>query len=297
MTVRANQTQNHSAIRDRLRSIPAVYFLYGILMRCVFETRAFIATAVWAASSKNQKHSPLPPPRLLHRVCGSFSAEDYLDSGRKDFKKLSNIFKCLEIRKNQPAKILDFGCGSSRTLRHFFELDSAWEYFGTDLDQEAVEWNQTNFHGQANWCANQVTPPTQFRDNNFDVIYAISIFTHLDEQLQRVWLQEFKRILKDDGTLIITVHGKAVWKDKKDWRQKVQSNGMYFMHTHKGIRNLTRTPSHYHTALHCRDYILATWSSIFPNIQYVDAESHNEHDYVILSRRGFSVVKNISSFI
>lgn len=283
MNLRANQLQNHSVLREQLRNIRIVYSLYGFLRRCVFETRAAIATVIWAVSANTQQlRSPLPPPRLLHRVCGSLSAKDYLDTGRRDFNKLSKILESLKIGKDQPSTILDFGCGSSRTLRHFFELDSAWKYFGTDLDKEAIEWNRKHFDSQANWSLNQVAPSTQFRDKYFDIIYAISIFTHFDEQLQRVWLQEFKRILKDNGTLIITVHGKAVWQDNQDWRLKVRSKGMHFMHTHKGIRNLTRTPSHYHTALHSKDYILETWPRIFPEIRYLEADSYNEHDYVIL---------------
>jgi predicted SAM-dependent methyltransferase len=41
----------------------------------------------------------------------------------------------------------------------------------------------------------------------FDFIYAISVFTHLGEQLGLSWIQELKRILKPGGHLYMKVHG------------------------------------------------------------------------------------------
>jgi hypothetical protein len=39
------------------------------------------------------------------------------------------------------------------------------------------------------------------------VVYAISVFTHLDEELQHWWMTELGRLLSPGGCLLITVKG------------------------------------------------------------------------------------------
>jgi len=38
-------------------------------------------------------------------------------------------------------------------------------------------------------------------------IYALSVFTHLDEQLQRAWVAEFHRLLRPGGRLVLSLLG------------------------------------------------------------------------------------------
>ena len=56
----------------------------------------------------------------------------------------------------------------------------------------------------------QATSPISrlpFPNKHFDVVYSISVFTHLDEHMQDQWLSELRRVLKMDGVLLFTVHG------------------------------------------------------------------------------------------
>lgn len=39
------------------------------------------------------------------------------------------------------------------------------------------------------------TPPLPYRDDQFDIIYCISVFTHFDEEMQDLWLHELTRVL------------------------------------------------------------------------------------------------------
>jgi len=47
-------------------------------------------------------------------------------------------------------------------------------------------------------------PPLDFPAASFDVIYAISIFTHYTEEEQLGWLSELRRVLRPDGLFIAT---------------------------------------------------------------------------------------------
>jgi ubiquinone/menaquinone biosynthesis C-methylase UbiE len=50
-------------------------------------------------------------------------------------------------------------------------------------------------------------PPLDYKDNQFDLIYVLSVFTHLPEGLGVNWINELTRVLKPGGLLLITLHG------------------------------------------------------------------------------------------
>jgi hypothetical protein len=40
-------------------------------------------------------------------------------------------------------------------------------------------------------------------------VYALSVFTHLTEELQTAWRDELRRVLRPGGRLLVTTHGRA----------------------------------------------------------------------------------------
>lgn len=114
----------------------------------------------------------------------------------KKYKTLSNI------------KILDWGCGPGRIVRHLPNLLPDCDIYGSDYNYKYIEWCNENLP-EITFKTNDLTPPLQFEQNYFDLIYGISIFTHLSEKMHFSWVEEFKRVLKPGGILYITAHGLA----------------------------------------------------------------------------------------
>jgi SAM-dependent methyltransferase len=56
---------------------------------------------------------------------------------------------------------------------------------------------------------NQPVPPLGFPNDTFDLIYALSVFTHLGEVGQLSWIRELRRIARPGGYVLITTHGSA----------------------------------------------------------------------------------------
>jgi ubiquinone/menaquinone biosynthesis C-methylase UbiE len=52
---------------------------------------------------------------------------------------------------------------------------------------------------------NTILPHLPFEDRYFDVVYAGSVFTHIDD-LATTWFLELRRVLRAGGMLYVTIH-------------------------------------------------------------------------------------------
>lgn len=148
---------------------------------------------------------PLPPPLLRYWVSGTQDPHWFLESGKRGVQTLVEILARQRITLDQLEQILDFGCGCGRVIRHLGEYETV-KLHGTDYNKTAIVWCDENLNF-AEFGSNLMEPPTRYRTHSFDLIYAFSVFTHLIEPLQQLWMIELCRILRPNGYLIITVHG------------------------------------------------------------------------------------------
>jgi SAM-dependent methyltransferase len=104
------------------------------------------------------------------------------------------------------ARILDWGCGHGRIVRHFAELATQSVLHGVDIDADNITWMQRNLpyikalHGP-------LMPPLPYDDNTFDFIFGISVMTHLTAEVRRAWLEELRRVSKANALLMLTFSG------------------------------------------------------------------------------------------
>ena len=107
-------------------------------------------------------------------------------------------------------RILDFGCGAGRVLRHFLERPEKVELWGCDVHAPSIEWIQENLSPPIHAFANETLPPLPLDDGSIDLVYALSVFTHLAEDWS-AWLLELHRILAPGGLALITTLGEPMW--------------------------------------------------------------------------------------
>ena len=104
-------------------------------------------------------------------------------------------------------RVLDFGCGSGRALRHFVdEASTVAEFHGCDVDGPSIGWLRENLCPPLQVVLNETDPPLPYEAQSFDLIYAWSVFTHLYRNWS-TWLLEMHRLLVDDGILIASILG------------------------------------------------------------------------------------------
>jgi SAM-dependent methyltransferase len=108
-------------------------------------------------------------------------------------------------------RVLDFGGGSGRVIRHFVEESQTGEFWCCDIDPASVEWAQANLSPPFHFLRNAEWPPLDQPDATFDLIYGISVFTHLTDSWS-AWLLELHRLLREGGFLILSFLGEGIYE-------------------------------------------------------------------------------------
>jgi SAM-dependent methyltransferase len=151
---------------------------------------------------------PMPPLELAHRVGslpdGADPLELYDRIGRGCHDQILRMLP--EGWSLTGRRALDFGCGAGRTLRHFLDRADETELWGSEIDEPSVEWVRAVLSPPVHVVLSPELPPLPNPDGHFDLIWAISVFTHLTDAWSR-WLLELHRLLADDGLLIVTTMG------------------------------------------------------------------------------------------
>lgn len=153
---------------------------------------------------------PYPPPELANRV-GALRRRDSHDEydaiGRACRDQVDAI---LPAGWTWPGKrVLDFGCGAGRMLRHFAREATGAEFVGCDIDEPSIDWLNANLNPPFRGFVNRRVPPLALGDGSIDLIYAFSVFTHLAHAWSS-WLLEMHRVLAPDGLLVATFLGEGM---------------------------------------------------------------------------------------
>jgi SAM-dependent methyltransferase len=140
----------------------------------------------------------LPSPELRARVGVNHSALNFWAKG------VSSSQKVIEVFGTEPdMPVLDWGCGSGRTLM-WLRGYPAWRehYYGCDVDGDAVAWLRAQ--GEERVTRSSEAPPLPYVDGFFGGVFAISILTHVPPERHRAWYAELTRVLAPGGRVLVT---------------------------------------------------------------------------------------------
>lgn len=183
------------------------------LKQAVRDTRFFLRRFNLADAFERRRYRrehavalPIPPRRLRTLVGPEPLIEGFLAQGERtagDIRKaLAAVGREIESFEN----ILDFGCGCGRQIRWFAGLPKTCRLHGSDVCAAAIQWNRRHLPF-AEFAHNGFYPPLPYVAEKFDLIYALSVFTHLDESNQIAWVGELRRVASPEAIMVITTHG------------------------------------------------------------------------------------------
>jgi ubiquinone/menaquinone biosynthesis C-methylase UbiE len=226
---------------------------------------------------------PPPPKSLQVRVIGLYSPH-FIESGWQTFDVFDRALARAGCAIRSCETVLDFGCGCGRVIRAFHQMSPRARLYGSDIDAEAIQWLSENYRQFAHFGVNAGLPPLGYGDNAFDLIYSISVFTHLPESMQLAWLEELRRVSKQGGFVLATVHGEEQYS-MLNASNRVAFEEKGFCYVGEKVSTTPGLPSFYQTTFHSHEYIRRVWSQYFEvvNIESLMVDGHS--DLVILKKR------------
>ncbi len=222
---------------------------------------------------------PIPPRHLQVRVVGGYSPH-FLASATCSLEDFDRILETIGRSLSDFNHVLDLGVGCGRVLRRFHELYPQAALTGADIDAEAIAWLDQNYAPAGRFVALPDHPPSKLESDSFDLVYAISVFTHLNEQMQFEWLGELHRVTKSGGYLLLTAHGKS--HHGSELVSPNISSGFYY-NEDSGLTD--GLPEFYRNAYHTRSYIEREWSRFFEILQYEEDGCEGHQDLILCQKR------------
>lgn len=204
---------------------------------------------------------PMPPDDLAKRVGGTIR-EEFLKQG--DGIKQFIVSALPENYDFRDKRVLDFGCGVGRVLRHFQAEAQKGQFCGCDIDYQSIQWLSENFPSNFRVFNNSELPHLLLDSNYFDLVYVISVFTHLT-RAWKPWMLELRRILKPGGIALITFHNRIAYEYNARKRFDEDNAGMLVMHEGRAWND--GGPMVYHS----NQWIRKHWGQLF-EIDYISRE-------------------------
>lgn len=185
--------------------------------------------------------------------------------------------------------ILDWGCGCARVARFVTEL-APGKLTGIDIDPDNIQWCQENIP-QAEFAPIGLHPPTRFASENFDLVYGISVFTHLSEMDQDRWLTELQRITKPGAAVLMSIQGEIAFLRADGDFQRFLALEQTGLHVYGRCPDLDdvlpemKESGYYQNVFHSRRYIYEHWLRYFEIVDVIDAAFAGYQDLVVMRRR------------
>ena len=159
------------------------------------------------------------PPNTSLRTTSSLSIRHYYESGIRCYLPIAVCALYNQINlDSEELNILDFGCGAGRQILHFTKNYPMPNYYACDVNDSLFLFLQKHYPEVQFYC-NNFEPPLKYNSDFFDIVYSVSVFSHLKPQDHPKWLNEIARITKKNGFIFLTTEGftsLAVMKESRE---------------------------------------------------------------------------------
>lgn len=150
--------------------------------------------------------------RLILKGSPSFqeAMNIYFMDGAYSSKKINEIIENLGIKKDPSTSIFEFASGYGMVTRHLVNDLAPMRIVACDIHPQAVSFIKDHIGVEA--IGSHYTPENLHVNETFDVVFALSFFSHMPHKSFGRWLKVLYSAVKPGGYLIFTTHGRATAK-------------------------------------------------------------------------------------
>lgn len=219
---------------------------------------------------------PTPPEKLMYRVTGNKDGKLVKGAGLRcatNFLDAISRYRDLSSVRN----ILDWGCGCGRVTVHLIDYLSRYEGLqvqGCDIDGEAIDWCIKNLPG-GRFRRIDPFPPLPWLEASVDVVVSCSVFTHLTEDVQQLWLEEMRRIIAPGGLFLASVKS---FDDANIPARGISDEAL------DGMLDGIAPAGYYRGTVQSREYTVNRWSRHFEILDFIEDGLEGSQDLVVMRR-------------
>jgi SAM-dependent methyltransferase len=183
--------------RARLLKVADLARFWAVQARYARSNRSFL---------QERPDSVVPPKFLMYDAYAHVDYRVYFQKGGINARYIAGL-ATRYLGSERPVTVCEWGCGPARIVRHLPDLlPTGSRVFGTDYNPRTIEWCSANLP-QVTFRLNGLAPPLPFEDGELDMLYAVSVLTHLSEEMHLSWMAECERVVRPGGLILLTVHG------------------------------------------------------------------------------------------
>ena len=149
---------------------------------------------------------------------------DYLADGWRTMSELVLLLEEVGHPLLKTQSVLEFASGHGRFTRHLVKALGASRVVANDVVVDSVEFSRKTF-GVEGFVSPSVPEQVQW-DKKHDLVFVLSLFTHLPASTWSRWLKCIYDMVAPGGVLVFTTHGaEAVFKQNVT----LDENGYFFV--------------------------------------------------------------------
>lgn len=130
---------------------------------------------------------------------------DYLSDGWRTMVELQGILDLYSRSIGRSHNFLEFACGHGRFTRHLARAIKSGHLTVSDVVPGSVDFLQESLGVKGFYSSNN--PAELHIPEQYDVIFVLSLFSHLPATVWAPWIRVLHTALKPEGLLIFSTHG------------------------------------------------------------------------------------------
>lgn len=177
--------------------------------------------------------------------------------------------------------VLDAACGEG--FGSSLMAKTAKHVWGIDLSEEAVNYARNKYQRyNLNYKQGSIEKLT-FEDHSFDVIVSFETIEHVNESVQDQFLNEIERVLKKDGTLIISTPDKYLHTDLPKHENPFHVKEFYFNEFEEFLKKKFKFIEFFNQSIGEFGLILNYEKEHKENINLIDKENFDRYGKYIIA--------------